>query len=148
MIFSDKNRIVIIFITTALILAGCFYGAWQGPRQDPSPEASLKNPGNIGQKTVIRYAKVLEVSGSEVLLRAVGYQFTATFAEPIEIAVGNDISLIGNIKSPTRLQISEYHIHPWRPLKYYISLPAIALVMYILFKKYRLNYRRFIFEEK
>ena len=148
MIFSDKNRKLVIGVVTALILVGCFYGAWQGPRQDPSPQDFLENPDNIGREAVLRYAKVLEVSSQQLLLRAVGYEFTAIFPEPIQIKAGNDISLIGNIESPTQIKVSDYHIHPWRPLKYYFSLPAIGLVIYILFKKYKFNWRRFMFFEK
>lgn len=148
MIFSDKNRYLFIGVATALILVGCFYGSWQGPREDPSPQDFLENPDNIGREAVIRYAKVLAVSDSQLLLRAVGYEFTAVFAESIDSKVGSDISLVGKVESPITLQVTDYHIHPWRPLKYYFSLPAIGLVIYILFKKYRFNWRRLIFTEK
>ncbi|GEM_PF-3375612 len=147
--FNDKNRLWIILLAAAAIIAGCFYGALAGPIEDPPPQRILENKDRADSEITVRYAKIKSVDNEQLTLSSQNYEFTGIIPETDEgVSVGQDISFEGIVKPGPEVEIDYYHVHPWRPLKYYFSLPAIALIIYILFKKYRWSWRRFIFLEK
>lgn len=147
--FSDKYRILTIVILAALILAGCFYGFVKGPEADPSPHMLFEDVAAVGQDITVRYAKIKEVDGNRLLLKSQDFEFTGIkFGGDIAITPGQDISIDGTILGAHEMTITDYHVHPWRPLKYYFSLPAVFFIAYLLFRKYRFDCRRFMFFEK
>lgn len=146
---SDKWRPWIVVATVVLILAGCFYGSIKGPEADPSPEMLFGGAATVGQDIAVRYAKVKEVDGNRLLLSSQDFEFTGVqLGGDIEVSPGQDISISGTILGDRELSITYYHVHPWRPLKYYYSLPAVIFIIYILFKKYRFSWKTLEFKEK
>ncbi|MFC1721507.1 hypothetical protein ACFL0Z_01185 [Patescibacteria group bacterium] len=146
--FSDKYRILTIVILAALILAGCFYAAYGGPKADPFVGEILEDPTNIGQDVVVRYAKINEVADQEWRLETMDYEFIARSEVAVEAKPNLDVSFYGIMTDVGEVEVTEFHTHLGRAFKYYFSLPAIVFIIYLLFRKYRFSWRRVTFYEK
>jgi hypothetical protein len=148
--FSNKARLLKIIFLAVVLLILCTYAGWVGPRVDHAPGEILTDPAQVGQHIEIQYAEVIG-RGSEsqdLILRASGHEFAGVFADLIQVQEGQDISLSGTISAVDQLAVDRYHIHPYRMVKYYFSLPAIALVLFLLFKHYQFDRKRLLFFEK
>lgn len=139
---------MIIIVLIAAILAGCFYSGWLGPREYPGIEEQLKDPVNIGTEIEVVYANAESVNGAKVLFEDYGYNFSAIFPEVVSFKPGLDISFAGTILDSQTVKVDNYHLHPARPLKYIYSLPAVIFVIFLLFRRYKFNWRKFLFSEK
>ncbi len=148
MFFSDKYRFTKVVILAAAILAGCFYAAWLGPQVDPDYRVLIADENNIGNDLIVQYATILSVDKNIALLTNNEYEFRAIFPGTSDLKPNQSISVEGKISSINELSVENYHVHPLRQFKYFFSLSAVVLVIYLLFKKYRFNIKRFIFEER
>lgn len=148
--FSEKSRLVKIIILGGIVFGLCWYASWAGPRANPAPADVLT--GNFGYPAPIDapYTEIIEINPEEssLGLKTEGHEFTARFNELPTTEVGENISLTGTVVDGDLVEVAAWHIHPIRMLKYYFSLPAIILVIYLLFKKYRFDWRRVEFFEK
>lgn len=148
--FSDTSRLMKMIILGGIVFGLCWYAGWAGPRANPAPADVLT--GNFGYPAPIDapYTEIIEINPEEssLDLRTEGHEFTTRFDELPATKVGENISLAGTVIENNLVEVAAWHIHPIRMLKYYFSLPAIILVIYLLFKKYRFDWRKFEFFEK
>ena len=148
MFFSDKYRFLKILVLAAVIFTGCFYASWLGPQVDPDFRDVIADGDKIGQPLIVQYATVLFSVDKTARLANNEYEFTAVFPENPDLKPNQSVSVEGIISEIDQLEVAKYHAHTLRQFKYYFSLGAIFLVVYLLFKKYKFNLRRLIFTEK
>ncbi len=146
--FSDRFRILIIMVLAAAILGGCFYAAWMGPQVDPEMAVILSDLGYLGREVTARYATVEAVQGRTATLKSMGHEFNVELPAGLNLVEHQDFSFTGTVLSGNTIRVNDYHQHLWRPFKYYFSLPALAFVIYLLFRYYRFDGRSFIFSER
>ena len=148
--FSDKSRLLKMIALGGIVFGLCYYASWQGPRVDPPPATILSRAQGENTPIATQYTEIMAINpeASSVSLKTEGHTFTAQFAELPALKMGQNLSLTGTVVAPNLVRVDSWHLHPARPLKYYFSLPAIALVIFLLFKKYRFDWRRFEFFEK
>lgn len=148
--FSDKSRLLKIITLGGIVFGLCYYASWQGPRVDPPPATILSGAHGENVPIATQYTEIMAINpeASSVSLKTEGHTFTAQFTELPVLKIGQNLSLAGTVVAPDLVQVDSWHLHPARPLKYYFSLPAVALVIFLLFKKYRFDWRRFEFFEK
>lgn len=148
--FSDKSRLLKIIALGGIIFGLCWYAAWAGPKVDIAPAQVLSGAAGYPTPIVAQYTEVvsLDPDSSTLVLKVEGHEFAARFNDFPDVKVGQNLSLIGTVRENDFVEAATWHLHPARMLKYYFSLPTIILVIYLLFKKYRFDWKKFEFFEK
>lgn len=148
--FSDKFRLLKIIALGGIVFGLCWYASWAGPQIDIPPGEVLT--GSLGYPVSIttQYTEItaIDPSANTMSLKTEGCEFMAHFSELPAARVGQNISLSGTVIDANEVKVATWHLHPARMLKYYFSLPAIILVIYLLFKKYRFDWSKFEFFER
>lgn len=148
--FSDKSRLIKMIILGGIILGLCLYASWQGPQADPPPASILSGAAGENAFIATQYTEITGIRDetNSLELKIQGHTFAAYFDELPAVKIGQNLSLTGTVVAPDNVRVDSWHLHPARPLKYYFSLPAVVLVIFLLFKRYRFDWRRFEFFEK
>ncbi len=148
--FSDTSRLMKMIILGGIVFGLCWYAGWAGSRANPAPAQILTGSQGYPAPLDAPYTEIIRINSdpSSLVLKTEDHEFTAQFNELPDTKIGENISLTGTVIGTDRVEVDAWHIHPIRVLKYYFSLPAIILVIYLLFKKYRFDWRKFEFSEK
>lgn len=148
--FSEKSRLIKMLILGGIIFVLCFYAAQFGPSIDLPPAAILSGQLGFPAQLNAQYTEIISVEpeSKTMIVKSEGHEFTARFEAFPDGQVGQNISLAGTVIAPDKVEVGVWHLHPRRLLKYYFSLPAIVLIAYLLFKKYRFDWRKLEFAEK
>lgn len=147
---SDKFRVIKMISLGGIIFMLSFYAAWAGPKIDVPPDEILTGARGFPALIDTQYSEImaLDPETATINLKIQGHEFAARFNEMPAAKIGQSLSLSGRVIASDMVEVAAWHLHPARPLKYYFSLPAIALVIYLLFKKYRFDWKKFEFFEK
>ncbi len=148
--FSDKSRLLKIIALGGIVFGLCWYAASAGPKIDIPPAEKLTGQRGLPAPIDTQYTEIMSIDpeSATMVLKTEGHEFTASFKEMPSARIGQNLSLSGVVIESDLVEASSWHLHPARPLKYYFSLPAVFFVLYLLFKKYRFNWRKLEFFEK
>ncbi len=148
--FSEKFRLLKMVALGGIILGLCWYAFWAGPLADPPLGNILSGQLGFPAALTAQYVRIVDQdpANQSMVLRVEGHDFVARFPDWPTAQVGQDISVVGTVTGTDLVAVDTWHLHIARAIKYYVSLPAIFLVVFLLFKKYRFDWEKFEFFEK
>ncbi|EKD49864.1 MAG: hypothetical protein ACD_63C00024G0005 [uncultured bacterium] len=127
-----------------------FYSYLEMPKIDPHAYDFVKNPDKFdGKEVVVVYADVKTASEYEAVIDSdeVEIALNGNFVTDV-FSPGENISVRGIFQSPNIIFVEEYHIHLFRSLKYYLSVPVIIFLIFLLSRQFRFDLKKIQFIEK
>jgi len=144
--FSDKYRFKKIIVLALAILSLGFYSYQAGPKTEITYQDCLKEPEKYqGQEIVIGYAPIVSQDGESLVLK--DCEGSVLIKGVKKKVAAKHVSLKGIFQDGV-LVLTQIRTHPWRYLKYSVSLIPVILVTASFFKEFTFNFQELVFKKK
>lgn len=143
---SVSNRIKAALLLLVL-LSLCIYSYLEYEHHIPYPNGVDVVSGRKGQATVVFiFGTVTDTMGKTSVVSAGGYNFTVT---PITAKVGDKVEVLGRLEENCRITAEKTVVYD--STNYYLlfvrSLAGAGLLVFVFFKSWKFEWRKFKFVE-
>ena len=144
-----KMIVTLAFLALLSLMA---YSSYEHNERDPDMDYILANYEKFEGKEVHFGGKVMEVNGTEVKIELMEppYNYVNVTIKNASIEKGDIVEILGILDGKRHVTAEKVLISKrWKYNLIFIrSLPAIPLALYLLFKSWRFNLKKFVFEER
>jgi len=144
--FSDRHRFKKMIVLALIILGLGFYSYQIGPETEITYQDCLKESEKYrGQEVVISYAPIISQDGENLVIKdCEGPVLVKGVKEKV---AAKHVSVKGIFQDGV-LILTQIRTHPWRYLKYFVSLISLILVTTSFFKEFTFDFQELIFRKR
>ena len=144
-------RRIVAVISVVALLSLMTYSYIEHDKKDPDMDYILANPEKFEGKEIDFCGRAEEIEPSFIKLRLMEAPYTCINVTGIHSGIkkGDVVEVLGTLKGVDEVKAEKVFVI--KKLEYSLifirSLPAIPFVLYLFFKKWRFNFKKFMFEE-
>lgn len=146
-ILSDRFRWLKIMTGLVLMAVLLVYNYFHTQQEIKDLALLLDHPWeNAGTPLALHYALVVSRNDSTIIMGFRGQQAEAVPCYDWE--PGEKVSCRGTLRADGKIQITAFHRHWGNHTKLFVSQVPMLVIFYMLWRRYRFNFKRFVFFAK
>ena len=146
------GKIIAATLALLALLLLMVYSSLEHDEKDPDMDYILKNYEKFEGKEVHFGGKVVEVNGTEVKIKLMEppYDCLNVTMQSASVEKGDIVEILGILDGERHVTAEKVMVSKsWKYSLIFIrSLPAIPFALYLFFKNWKFNFKKFMFEER